>query len=101
MSRDLRAVLGAIGLTGLFTTGCSDMNTRTFTLHGIKYEAPQSEIEAAALPPKSRLFVRLAPAGTDFHLILDEWSEFASYQGSDIPRISRLNDNRFQKFSVI
>jgi hypothetical protein len=77
------------------------MKTQKFTLHGVTYEAPGADVEAAVSPEQGRLFVRLAPPGADFHLILDEWNDLPSHQGPKVPRISRLNDVRFQEFTVI
>lgn len=76
------------------------METHKFTLHGVTYQVPRSEIVAAVFPPDGRLQVRLEPPDAAFHLILDEWNDLPSHQGSDIPRISKLNDVRFQEFSV-
>jgi hypothetical protein len=77
------------------------MKTQQFSFHDVIYNIPRSDIEAAVGPPGNRLFVRIAPAGKNFHLILDEWNDLPGYQGPDIPRISRLNDVRFQKFSYL
>jgi hypothetical protein len=86
--------------SSLASFGCTPTTPKRASLHGINYQFPSRDIKAAVFPPGSRLFVRLAPAGADFHLILDEWSDLPSYQGPDVPRISRLNDVRFQEFAV-
>jgi hypothetical protein len=69
--------------------------------HGIAYQFPKKEVTAAVTPPDGRLFVRLEPQGANFHLILDEWADLPSRHGPEVPRISRLSDNRFGKFRLV
>jgi hypothetical protein len=73
----------------------------TISRHGITYQFPKRDLNAVVIPPDGRLFVRLEPPGTKFHLILDDWSDRPSNHGPAIPRISRLSDNRFGKFSLV
>jgi len=80
--------------------GCGRKLPAQVSLHGVRYELPRSQVIAAIFPPENRLFVRLAPENAAFQLILDEWSDLPSHQGPSVPRISRLNDVRFQRYSV-
>ena len=98
MYRELSITLGlAVGACGL---GGVEMKTKRVTFHGVTYDFPRDHIDAAVIPPEGRLYVRLAPPDGNYHLVLDEWSDRPSYQGPDVPRISRLNDVRFQKFEI-
>jgi hypothetical protein len=83
-----------------FLGGCGRRLPAAVSLNGVQYALPPSQVTAAVFPPNGRLFVRLSPPDTAFHLILDEWSDLPSHQGPNVPRISRLNDVRFQRFSV-
>jgi hypothetical protein len=70
-------------------------------VNGVPYGFPGKDIEAFVGPSEGTLFVRLAPAGVHFHLIIDELtSDIANKQGPDVPTISRLNSNRFENFRV-
>ena len=80
--------------------GCGKRVPAEVGLHGVRYHLPPSQVTAAIYPPENRLFVRLAPPNATFHLILDEWSDLPSHQGPDVPRITRLNDVRSQRYSV-
>jgi hypothetical protein len=91
-------------VANLASIGCSRRpDPQPISLRGVSYEFPQRDIDAMSLPhgPKETLFVRLHPPLADYHLILDELSHYAANnQGSGVPTISRLNDNRFGKFAV-
>lgn len=76
------------------------MKTKKITFHDTAYDIPVADISVAVIPPEGRLFLRLVPPGAKFHLILDEWNDLPSHQGAEVPRISMLNDVRFQEFTV-
>lgn len=81
--------------------GGANMKSKTVSLHGVTYRFPNEHISAAVIPPEGRLYVHLAPPGAIFVLVLDEWGDRPSPHGPGIPRISRLSDNRFGKFTAI
>lgn len=69
--------------------------------HGVTYQFPQRHVSAKVIPPEGRLYVHLAPPEANFHLILDVWADRPSPHGPEVPRLSRLSDNRFRELQVI
>jgi hypothetical protein len=94
-----------IAWAALAVAGCNFPNGSEPDLivshHGVTYQFPQKHVSAKVIPPDGRLFVHLAPPETKFHLILDVWADRPSPHGPDVPRLSRLSDNRFNEIRVI
>mgnify|MGYP003575338003 CR=1 FL=1 len=81
---------------------CSDMTPRIIEVRGSTYKIPNDEIVGFVAPPERKLYLRVAPKGERFHLVIDELDHYlANRQGPDVPTISRLNSNRFWDFSVM
>ena len=86
----------------LMCAGCSEPAPTTATVRGVSYVIPAREVTSEVLTLPSRIYVRTAPPGADFDLILDAFRVYLpNKQGPGVPTISALNDNRFGKFEVI
>jgi hypothetical protein len=80
----------------------SNSSEVTVRLRGTTYVFPKRDVVASVFPPHGTLFVRIAPKGKNFNLVLDERNHYIpNRQGKTIPTISRINDVRFQKFQII
>ncbi len=77
----------------------ADPRPLVVSFKGVRYAFPKEHLNASVIPPEGRLYVRLAPPSSEFHLILDEWGDMPSSHGRNVPRISRLSDS-FGKVSV-
>ena len=95
----------ALSLAALVLGACSPSqpDPQPLSVRGVTYQVPKRDIAAMGLPPKdgSHLYVRVAPPGADYRLVLDEMSHYLPNNlGPNVPTVSRLNDNRFGKFTV-
>jgi hypothetical protein len=91
--------LASIVIASIAGLGCSSTKTTSAELHGVKYQFPAGHVSTAVSPSEGTLYVRLAPPGANFHLVLDELADHPSNY-EDIPVISRLTDIRFREFEI-
>jgi hypothetical protein len=91
-----------LALLSCLLGGCAKMEGAEVKVRGVSYTIPKDQIVAGSWDTPRGVFVRSAPPGTEFHLVLDAFSPYLpSAHGPNIPRISRLSDNRFRKFYVV
>ena len=90
----------AAGLLSL-SAACSQREPTSVTVRGMSYQFPREHVSASAVEQSGMIFVRIAPPGAKFHLVLDAFSPYLPPVKPDLPRISRLSDNRFDQYEVV
>lgn len=94
-----------VALAALLTVGCkggSEVGNRNVTVRGTTYHLPDNQIVAATNSSSQIVFVRLAPPGANFHLVIDSFHPYLKNKlGPEVPTISTLNDNMFGRFAKI
>jgi hypothetical protein len=86
-----------------FALGCCSRpsDLQKFSVRGVVYEIPRHDVHAMTSPKSSIFYVRVAPPGAHYHLVLDEFHHYLPNKlGVNVPTISRINDNRFGSFTV-
>jgi hypothetical protein len=92
------AACGAI----LGLLGCSRTDATTVEVRGVTYKIPKHLITGSVFPPDGDIYVRIAPEGRRFHLLIDEKRHgWPNKMGPTVPTISTLNENLFWTFDLI
>ena len=99
-------IIVAVAVIVLFAGGCSagdgtPPETRAFEIAGAEYLFPQDHIRNFGPPHEGWFYVRLAPPGEAFHLILSDKTYRESYYGRDVPTVAHISDGIGAKLDVI
>lgn len=95
------ACIAMLPLAAIATGGCSEVKDKVVEVRGVTYKFPRDHIDAILTPPEEILYVRLAPPGMNFHIVLDEFGHYLpNRQDKNIESIATLN-NRFRQYEII